>query len=375
MKIVLDHQIFTLQSYGGISRYFVRLMQGLIAVAHQIDVIAPIHRNRYLRDLPPDRVHGVELERFPPKTGRLMMVVNDHLSKIKMRGMCPDVLHETYYSPRKLCQTAKGRVITVYDMIHEKFASEFSLKDPTTKYKRAAVSRADHVICISQSTKKDLCEIFDVPENKVTVIHLGFEKFQHSGSPADSSTDVHLRRPFLLYVGSRSGYKNFARMLKAVAARSALKHSFDIVAFGGGSFSAAELTLINALGFASNSVRQVSGGDTVLGWLYEHAAAFVYPSLYEGFGLPPLEAMAHNCSVVTSNSSSMPEVVGDAGEYFDPLDLDGQADAICNVVFDIKRSNQLIELGGKRLAMFSWEHCALETFSVYQKVLQEKSLH
>ena len=166
MKIVFDHQIFTQQSNGGISRYFVRLMQGLIALGHQADVIAPIHRNRYLKDLPPERLYGVEFERFPPKTGRLVCLVNDQLSKLKMCGMCPDIVHETYYGALPSCPSAKGRVITVYDMIHEKYVADFFTKDPAIRYKRLAVNRADHVICISQNTKTDLCELFDVPKHK-----------------------------------------------------------------------------------------------------------------------------------------------------------------------------------------------------------------
>ena len=374
MKIIFDHQVFTQQSYGGISRYFVRLMQGLITLGHQADVIAPFHRNRYLNDLPPERVHGLQLESFPPKTGRLMMVVNDQLSKLKLRGMYPDVLHETYYGAQPLCPSAKGRVITVYDIIHEKYRANFSTRDPAIRYKRLAIDRADHVICISHSTKSDLCSLFNVPEHKVSVVHLGFEKFNQRGNSSHTPITAPPQRPFLLYVGSRGGYKNFARMLKAVASRSALQGALDVVAFGGGAFNAEELALVGTLGFAPQAVRQVGGGDEVLGTLYAAAAAFVYPSVYEGFGLPPLEAMAHNCPVVTSNSSSMPEVVGNAGEYFDPLDIEAQSDAICKVVFNAQRRSQLIELGRQRLEMFSWDRCALETQAVYQRVLRNKGL-
>jgi len=154
-----------------------------------------------------------------------------------------------------------------------------------------------------------------------------------------------------------------------VAARPALRNAFDVIAFGGDTFNAAEQALIAKLGFAPQSVRQVGGDDAVLGSLYAQARAFIYPSMYEGFGLPPLEAMAHDCPVVTSNSSSMPEVVGNAGEYFDPMDIEAQAEAICSVVFDEQRRSELIELGRQRLHLFSWERCALETQAVYQKVL------
>jgi glycosyltransferase involved in cell wall biosynthesis len=375
MKIVFDHQIFTQQSYGGISRYFVRLVQGLLALGHQAEVVAPIHRNRYLKDLPAERVHGVEFARFPPKTWRLVMLANNQLSKLKMRNMGADLLHETYYSAQPVSTANTGRVITVYDMIHEKYAANFSARDPAVKYKRLAVGRADHVICISHSTKNDLCTLFEIPEDKVSVVHLGFEKFDQRPDANLALPVGHAARPFLLYVGSRGGYKNFYRMLKAVAARPALKNTFDVLAFGGGAFNAAELELITTLGFAPQAVRQVGGDDAVLGSLYAHARAFVYPSVYEGFGLPPLEAMAHGCPVVTSNSSSMPEVVGNAGAYFDPLDIDAQAEAICSVVFDEQHRSGLIELGRQRLQMFSWERCALETQAVYQKVLQAKGSH
>lgn len=371
MKIVFDHQIFTQQSYGGISRYFVRLAQGLLALGHQVDVVAPIHRNRYLKDLPAQRVYGLEFKRFPPKTGRLFGLINDQCSKLEFRNIRADLLHETYFRAKPITTEVKGYVITVHDMIHEKYASGFSSKDSTSKSKRAAVDRADHIICISQSTKFDLCELFNVPEDKVSVVYHGYENF-NKVSFATLNARRHVNRPYLLYVGARGSYKNFDRTLRAVASRAALKSSFDVVAFGGGAFNAAELALITALGFTSGQVRQIGGDDAVLGCLYAQAYAFVYSSVYEGFGMPPLEAMAHDCPVVTSNSSSMPEVVGNAGAYFDPLDIEAQAVAICSVVFDEQRRSELIALGQQRLSLFSWERCALETQTVYQKVLQAR---
>lgn len=370
MNIVFDHQIFTHQSYGGISRYFVRLAQGLLALGDQIDVVAPMHRNRYLKDLPSALVHGLEFERFLPKTGRLTILANHLLSKSKLARIAADILHETYYSVAPVTTVPKGCVITVYDMIHEKYPANFSSRDFTTKYKRFAVARADHIICISHSTKNDLCELFDVPEHKISVVHLGFEKFEVQ--PISSIRSNNLARPLLLYVGSRGGYKNFERMLRAVALSPALKKDFEVVAFGGGVFSAAERALISQLGFGPDAVRQVGGNDAVLGSLYSQASAFVYPSVYEGFGLPPLEAMAHDCPVVTSNSSSMPEVVGDAGAYFDPLDIEAQARAIADVVFDAQRRKALIAAGRQRLTLFSWERCARETQAVYRKLLAVK---
>jgi glycosyltransferase involved in cell wall biosynthesis len=373
MNIVFDHQIFTQQSYGGISRYLVRLAQGLIALGDQVDIVAPVHRNRYLQDLPKSSVQGIELERFPPKTGRLAMLANHYLSQYKLLNAPTDILHETYYSAKPVTSAANCRIITVHDMIHETYPANFSLRDPAIKYKRLTVSRADHVICISQSTKKDLCAMFNVPEDKISVVHHGFEKFGEYLNPVISQGKE--MRPFLLYVGSRGGYKNFEGMLKSVSSSYQLKSNFDVVAFGGGAFNSVEKSMIAQLGFGPDAVRQVGGGDNLLGQLYAQARAFVYPSLHEGFGLPLLEAMAHDCPVVTSNSSSMPEVVGDAGAYFDPIDIEAQAQAIERVVFDEQQRSQLIAAGRLRLPLFSWDRCAIETQAVYKKVLAAKAAY
>lgn len=257
MKIIYDYQTFAYQSYGGISRYFVRLAQSLIARGLHINVVAPLHRNRYLQELPKSSVHGMEFKNFPPKTGRLALFANHHLSKFKLSNLPSDILHETYYSVKPVSAVVKGRIITVYDMIHEKYPSNFAIKDSTTKKKRLAINRADHIICISKSTKNDLCSIFNVPENHITVVHLGFDKFESTSTLV--KMPIEAARPFLLYVGSRGGYKNFNGLLRAVASSTSLKNTFDVVAFGGGSFNAAEQAMITQLGYCSDSVRQVGG--------------------------------------------------------------------------------------------------------------------
>ena len=263
MKIIYDYQTFALQSYGGISRYFVRLAKSLMAQGVHINVVAPLHRNRYLKELPKSSVLGVEFESFPPKTGRLALIANHHLSKFKLSSLPSDILHETYYSAKSVSAEVKGRVITVYDMIHEKYPSNFSIQDSTTKKKRLAVNRADHIICISESTKNDLCSMFNMPDDHITVVHLGFDKFESTSTLVKIPNEV--ARPFLLYVGSRGGYKNFNGLLRAVASSTSLKNTFDVVAFGGGSFNAAEQAMITQLGFCSDSVRQVGGGRRCAG--------------------------------------------------------------------------------------------------------------
>lgn len=365
MRIAFDHQVFTLQSFGGISRYFSQLAKRLAAQGDEIEIFSCFHQNHYLDDMQGVRVHGAGLKKFPPKSTRLISQINDIASRIQASFSKPDILHETYYGESSTNIPTKGRVVTVYDMIHEKFPHDFPRNDLTSQNKKHAVERADQVICISHSTKVDLCELFNTPEEKVSVVHLGFEKFEET-EPIEIPI---FPKPYLLYVGGRSGYKNFSGLLHALASNKTLKSEFDIVAFGGGAFSRPEIELQKNLGFNPKCVHQFSGSDKLLGSLYRGASAFVYPSLYEGFGLPPLEAMAHNCPVITSNTSSMPEVIGPAGEYFKPTDHESQAHAICNVVFDTVRRGELILAGKRRLRAFSWERCANETREIYSKIL------
>lgn len=364
MRIAFDHQVFLMQAYGGISRYVVRLAQELISNDIECRIFAPLHRNQYLRDLPGQNVEGWMFEKFPPKSNRLFSALNRSLCKHAVKHYSPSVLHETYYNRHPVASHGAARILTVHDMIHERCAPSFSTRDKTSAHKFAAVERADHIICISHSTKRDLCEIFNVLPEKISVIHHGFEKLPIAKAPAKT---VFNDKPFLLFVGNRRGYKNFESLLRAVASRHELLSNFDIFAFGGGAFNVAEARLIHSLGFREGTVQHYSGSDAVLGMLYEHASAFILPSLYEGFGLPPLEAMAHDCPVVSSNSSAMPEVIGEAGEYFTPSNIDDQAQAICNVVFDTSRRNKLVQLGRERLEKFSWRRCADETLQVYQK--------
>ena len=215
------------------------------------------------------------------------------------------------------------------------------------------------------NTQRDLIDIFGVAPEKTVVIHLGFSltnKFESTVSLTES-------RPFLLYVGLRDRYKNFDTLLIAYSSSTFLRNTFSLVAFGGGRFSAVEVERIRALGL-NDSVRQISGDDALLAGLYRQSAAFVYPSLYEGFGIPPLEAMSYDCPVICSNTSSIPEVVGDAACLFDPTDVDAMRAAIELVVGSPKYRSDLVKRGRERIQHFSWDRTAKETVEVYRELLQ-----
>ncbi len=364
MRIALDYQTFCQQSYGGISRYFVRLADELNKLNVETKIFAPLHRNRYISELDKNLVKGIEINRYPPKTTRLFLAVNQFISKQWLRKWQPDLVHETYYARNSSAPSATPKVITVYDMIHELYSDHFSPRDRTSQLKKIAVERADHVICISENTRNDLLELFNIWPEHCSVVYLGFDQFQHP-----MQQPLQHAQPYLLYVGARGGYKNFTTLLGAVAASSWLKQNFHIVAFGGGKFSQSECEQITQLGLTLEQVKQVQGDDQLLGRYYTDAAAFIYPSIYEGFGIPPLEAMAHNCPVICSNSSSMPEVVGDAGVYFDPLSREELTTRLEETLASAEQLTALKLKGQQRLNHFSWKKCAEETQQIYQQVL------
>ncbi|SFO74274.1 Glycosyltransferase involved in cell wall bisynthesis [Algoriphagus ornithinivorans] len=366
MKISYDYQIFTNQSHGGISRYYAILAKELSKQNQDVRILAGFHRNSYIEGLPSDIVSGRRMDKYPKKTGRFFQLLNHGLSQVQMGVERPDIIHETYYSDWPRFKFSACRVSSVYDMIHELFSSDLSKPDRTTQLKKATFSRIDHILSISESTKSDLIKLFEIPEEKISVVHLGVDLESFQVQKRENKIN---RKPYLMYVGMRTSYKNFLGLMKAYASSEKLKADFDIIAFGGGVFNRQEKELFKKHNLSKEQVRQISGDDCDLVQLYTQAAAFVYPSLYEGFGLPPLEAMAAGCPVVTSNTSSMPEVIRQAGEYFNPNECEEMKHAIERVVYSSERCKELIELGYENIKDFSWEKCARETLKVYQNLI------
>ena len=367
MKIAFDHQIFGWQEYGGISRYAYELAAGLSTSCEQeVVIISPLYVNRYLAHAPQQlKIQGLQVPAFK-RSGRVYRAINSMLVRPAIKRFEPDIVHETYYAARGVAPRSAKVVLTVHDMIHERFPEYFSIASPTRREKALAVTRADHVICVSEQTRLDLIEFLGVSPAKISVVYHGFSL---TAVPQAAIENGALSRQFVLYVGSRTGHKNFVGLLHAYAGSQFLKDEFDLVCFGGGELTAKERELINQLGISAGKVRQVSGNDGLLGFYYQAARAFVYPSLYEGFGIPPLEAMSFGCPVICSNTSSIPEVVGDAAEQFDPANYESMQKAIENVVGNDELRRNLIERGNDRVGCFSWERCARETLDVYRRVL------
>lgn len=271
-------------------------------------------------------------------------------------------MHETYFTSNPLVLNEKQlSVVTVYDMVHELFPQYFKKRDNTSLRKRQAVERAEHMVCISERTRKDLLDVTGISNDKVSVVHLGFDNslpvIEHSKTLVDGN--------YILYVGARGRYKNFLWLLNAYGKSPTLYKNFKLVYFGGGKFNSFRDRRRAALGLSDERLQWVGGNDAVLYQLYIDATAFVYPSLYEGLGLPPLEAMSCNCPVVCSTGGSIPEVVGIAGENFDPYDGSEIALSVERVVTSPERADILRKLGWETITRFTWQKCASEMCSIY----------
>jgi glycosyltransferase involved in cell wall biosynthesis len=365
MRIAYDHQIFGWQKYGGVSRYFFELANNLSHyLMQEVAVVSPLYVNSYLNSAASElKVIGKQVPAIR-RSGRIIRTINQMVVPSLIRSFHPDVVHETYYSSKRLAPQNCKTILTVFDMIHERFPESFSRWDPLTNEKKIAVARADHIICISENTRQDLIQLLGVDPAKTSVVHLGF-----SLTTKSQTSNSTLNRPYILHVGGRAGYKNFENLLKAYASKPVLNREFDLVAFGAGEFTENECGLISELGLDDGRVKQTGGDDSVLANLYSGATLFAYPSRYEGFGIPPLEAMSFDCPVACSNSSSIPEVVGDAAVFFDPESVDSIATVIESTLNDPNLRRDLVSRGRERLKMFSWNHCAEETLDIYRRVL------
>ncbi len=360
MNILYDHQIFVSQRYGGISRYFYEIASR-IAEWEKVYLFEGFYINKYgLEQV--EKVNVVNALKNPqiPKIGRLLKWLNTLQLRWEFKKRKYDIYHPTYYGDYN---TGNGKlVLTVHDMIYELFPKYFVDAKKIVEEKRNIINKANRIIAISNATKNDLVSILKIPVEKIDVVY-------HGNSLNLSVTENRLiKEPYFLYVGARGGYKNFNRMLEAFAF-SNYRNELACVAFGGGEFNDEEYRLINRLKL-QNRVVQISGDDKKLANLYKYAEAFVYPSEYEGFGLPLLEAMHYGTPVLTSNTSSLPEVAEDAAAYFVPQEIDDIRRAMETVFDDKQLRNVLVEKGLAREKQFSWEKCAEATLAVYRNALE-----
>lgn len=372
MKIFFDHKIFTLQNYGGPSRYFVNLIDQLNSIETiNAKIYAPIHINNFLSNTNPNNVaiaNKIPLANYLSQFNtfkKQIMKINNKLNYFNLNINKPDIIHTTYYQDT-FPSINSNLVVTVFDLIHEIFHKDYN-KEKYYLPKENILKKAKQIICISESTKKDLINFYNIDKDKITVIYLA-----NSLSSKNEFLDkkkIKFRNKFFLYVGPRWKYKNFNQLLYLLNHNKKIHEEFDLITFGGGKLNNEEKELIKKLNLNKNKVIQIDGDENILKSLYRNAEFFIYPSKYEGFGIPILESFSQECPVLCSNTSSLPEVAGDAAIFFDPNDLSSMSSAIDKIISSTDLRMSLIKKGNERLQKFSWNKCALETLNVYKKII------
>jgi glycosyltransferase involved in cell wall biosynthesis len=365
MKLFYDGLAYKLHAQGGISRYFTNLINHLPA---EITPIVALHHGSTRTQLNHPNVKTRTYPGAGLRLGPLSEGLKQSYFQIVTQATRADLLHPTYYwlsTGRGFQDYSQPVVITVHDMIHEIFARQMDANGQYARAKKAAAQSADRIICVYENAKKDLLERCALDEQKISVIPLASE-IDASLSYGEEAVP---QRPYFLYVGSRNpNYKNFDTLLRSFAHVVSV-HSDVILCVVGGPLNATELELANQLGIA-DAIQIYSGvSDRYLAKLYRCSLAFVYPSLYEGFGIPPLEAMACGTPVVAANIASIPEVVGEGGILFDPHSVQDLADRLLTLYTSPAERDRWIEQGKQRTQQFSWQKMASQTFAIYQSVM------
>lgn len=363
MRVLYDGNIYSFQRAGGINRYFANLISRLpesfipvLTTCQSREVNYPVHPN----------LKTFYYKRFDFRPKRLSYWLEEYYFRYVAGYNHFDIIHPTYYlllTRQRIDKCCSPVVLTVHDMIHEIFSELIDPKGQQAEEKRKAILAAQAIICVSENTKKDLLERYLLPENRVTVTHLASEinaSLSHGPEPVPS-------RPYYLYVGGRYRYKNFDGLLLAFAKAISVRPDIALCVVGS-PFDEIEEKLIADLKLTDYIEHYGYACDRHLAKLYRCSVAFVYPSLYEGFGIPPLEAMSCGTPVVASNCSSIPEVVGDAGVLFNPKATGELADILLFLLDNPIERDRLITEGYQRAKAFDWDKTVAQTLDVYRAV-------
>lgn len=368
INVIFDPEIFALQKFGGISRYFTEIFKEFNKHPKVKWILKGlVSRNMHLRtEIPKSQINYLNVQNHI-----IWSIILSAFNKIfttypekKTSSYHNTLYHATYYNLHYLKKYEQSfrTVVTIYDLIDEFFDRDKKL----VKNKKYFIENADMIHTISQSTADDIIKTYKVPADKITIIHLASSLRPISEINSNQSE---LPEKYILFVGNRDGYKNFYQFITAINPLLNRDKNLFLVCAGGTEFNEQEIQVLNQLNIKEQVYWKSVKNDSQLAWHYQHALFFVFPSKYEGFGIPILEAMNCNCPVVLSNTSSLKEIAANAGHYFDPNSTESIYNACLEVLESKELREKLISEGAKRRGDFSWEITAKKTVMAYEKLL------
>lgn len=361
---LFDEQCFVRQERGGISRFFVETILRLEAASQgswSPRTNWPLTINEHAEDAALAR--RLQLRILGHRMRRPEKAISRIASTIKPSSAF-DLVHATYYAtaPSK-ARHRRPLVTTVFDMTPERFPELFPQGNPHLA-KRDYVAEADLVVCISEATYKDVLEFYGEPRGRVVTIPWGVgDEFTPVGPSIEG-----LGPGYVLFVGQRSGYKDFNVLIEAFRVKEQHLADTPLVIVGGPNLSQDEVQALKAAGVLGRT-HHIWPTDRQLPAVYRGAKLFVFPSRYEGFGLPTLEAMASGVPTILANSSSHVEVGGEAALFFDPGNAEQLAHGISLLLTDSTEHAVRRELGLAHAATFSWDTATRALAGAYSDLL------
>ncbi len=372
--------LFLSSSYraAGINRYIHQLLAHLRPLASsENQVVAFTGRWELPPEMEPTPHFRVRQTLLPTWKPSARILWEQSIQPLAVARERLDLLHSTSYVQPVICP-AKS-VVTFLDLSFLRMPQNFNRWNRVYLSTMARISahRCDRILTISESTRQDVINLMGVAPSKVEVTYLGvddiFRPVDDPGVLAKFRAEHQLPDRFLLYVGTLEPRKNVERLVEAYAqARRDLQLPHKLVLGGAKGWLYDRIfARVHELGLEQDVLFTSYIPYEELPLWYNCADIFIYPSLYEGFGLPPLEAMSCGTAVITSSVSSLPEVVGEAAIAVDPLDVNALADAIARVLNDTALRHQLEAEGPRRAARFSWAEMAASTLRAYRRVLNQ----
>jgi len=372
MGVVVDGIIYQLQVCGGISRVFSEILPRMCSMDNSLRIYI-LTRGQLKQSLP---MHA-HIAHYPipyinccPYPRRLweplIRIANELMYRSKVGSGEDKIWHSTYYTIPKKWEGYS--VTTVHDMVFELFPQFYSGPkfDLFRQRKRLSVQWVNAVICVSDTTREDVLRLYELDANKVHVVPNACSDIFRRLDGTELPASIQIEQPFLLYIGNRARYKNFDLLAKAYSLWPRRKE-VALVLVGGRPISESEQRLMTELAIAKQVKLLKDVDDETLCCLYNSAVAFVYPSLYEGFGIPLLEAMACGCPIIASRIPSTIEVAKNCPIYFDPTKEDDLLNAL-DIALSQGRNSERVQTGLERVKSYSWDKTAAQVLEVYRQL-------